>query len=314
MTDDTPRIATGVETRRFLLVAAACDCGLIEALDESGTPEAIAARVGLDPRAARILCRALAECGVATAGEDGACGLTDLGADFRDQTRRGRGWGHELHLLGNWAQLPFIAREGTPARGERTPDDVGRFMKAMASRPPRSVDRVAEVLCEVAGTGRIVDLGGGPGLYSRALIERGWTATVVDTAKTIAHVAESYGLAEVDGLTLFSGDFHEALPDGDFDAALMANICHIYSDTENAALVARLAGRYPSLRAVAILDFVDGVSTGARLFAVNMLVHTERGDTYDLAAMTRWLSGAGLADVSIHDIYEQHHLVIGRRQ
>jgi hypothetical protein len=76
------------------------------------------------------------------------------------------------------------------------------------------------------------------------------------------------------------GDFNEGLPEGPFEAAYLGSVSHIYGPEENQALIERVAESLSSGGLIATRDFVRGISKGAALFGVNMLVNTESGNTY----------------------------------
>jgi hypothetical protein len=89
------------------------------------------------------------------------------------------------------------------------------------------------------------------------------------------------------------GDFNEGLPEGPFDAAYLGSVSHIYGPKENLALIKRVADSLVPGGLIAIRDFIRGLSKGAALFAVNMLVNTESGDTYSEEEYRSWLGTAG---------------------
>jgi SAM-dependent methyltransferase len=118
--------------------------------------------------------------------------------------------------------------------------------------------------------------------YAEAFAEDGARVTVFDLPEVIELMKEHLDAA---GISAVGGDFNEGLPEGPFDAAYLGNVSHIYGPEENLALMKRVAGSLSPGGLIAIRDFVRGLSKGATLFAVNMLVNTESGDTYTLLAV-----------------------------
>jgi hypothetical protein len=49
----------------------------------------------------------------------------------------------------------------------------------------------------------------------------------------------------------------------------------------------------------------------ALIFALNMLLNTEKGGTYTLEEYTRWLNGAGFTRVETADIQSHSPVIIG---
>jgi len=211
---------------------------------------------------------------------------------------------------------------GAGAGASGPPDEEGeleRFMAAMASKSPDLVRSVVDAALEraprapVPGPARALDLGGGPGTFSRELAGRGLEVVLFDRPEVIEHVRPAYGLDRVEGLTLRSGDFLEELPEGPFQVILAANITHIYDPATNAGLLARLAARLSGGGVLAIMDFVRGVEPFAALFAITMLMNTERGNTYSLPTYQRWLEAAGLESVRSRTVLEDRQVVTAVR-
>ncbi len=306
-----------------LVTATALERGLLDALaEEPDDPAGLADRLGLDRRATRIVLGVLEEMGVVRVEPGGvrrvsgeARGLL-IDADTPDYRRDPVL--HWLSHLRDWAEsLPETLETGRPPSDEGTLDEeeaMERFQAAMASKSPELVEAVVdEALRRAPASGRALDLGGGPGTFSRELLDRGWEVVLVDTPAVIDHVADAYGLADLEGLELVAGDFHEELPEGPFDLVLLANITHIFDDEANARLMRRLGERTAPGGVVAAMDFVRGVEPFAALFAVTMLMHTERGDTHPLARYEAWLEAAGLEEVRCRRVPEERQVVTAVR-
>ena len=110
------------------------------------------------------------------------------------------------------------------------------------------------------------------------------------------------------------GDFNEGLPEGPFDAAYLGSVSHIYGPKENLARIKRVADSLVPGGLIAMRDFIRGLSKGAALFAVNMLVNTESGDTYSEEEYRSWLGTAGLERIEVLPIPDRGtHLIVARR-
>ena len=71
--------------------------------------------------------------------------------------------------------MAFAARYYKGKRPERepVPRDIPVFMHAMASRPDRIAEEaVSQTLMRKKDAKNVLDLGGGPGKYSRAFVEK----------------------------------------------------------------------------------------------------------------------------------------------
>lgn len=298
-------------------VAVASEAGLFDALaGEPADAAELARRTGLSARGVAIVLPVVAEMGYVRA-EEGAYALTEQGR--RQLVERGpdnvagglRLW---LENLRAWTRLGEALRTGEPLMDggtARSDEALARYMAGMAATPAERVRRVVELcLARRPGARRVLDLGGGPGLYSRAFVEAGLEATLLDTPETVAYVRQAYGLDEVRGLRLVTGDFRAGpLPSGPYDLVLASNVTHIYAPDANRAILARAHEVLAPGGVVAVADFVRGKSPRAARFAVVMLLRTEGGDTYDAAAYRGWLEEAGFADVRIDDIDAERQLV-----
>lgn len=309
-----------------VVTVTALEEGLVDALSEepAGT-EDLARRLELDPRATGIVLGVLEEMGLVRAEPGGSWRLTGdargllVDSDTPDYQRDSvLFW---LQNLRDWtANLPEALREGRPPvaepRGEEQSEEeaMERFQAAMASKSPDLVGSVVDTCLERApSTGTVLDLGGGPGAFTRELLRRGWEGVLMDRPEVIEHVSARFGLAKLEGLELVRGDFQESLPDGEFELVLLANITHIYPPAENAELLRRVAGVVAPGGVLAILDFVRGVVPFASLFAVTMLMNTERGGTYGLREYEAWLEGAGLEEVRCRTVEEERQVVTAVR-
>jgi SAM-dependent methyltransferase len=95
----------------------------------------------------------------------------------------------------------------------------------------------------------------------------------------------------------------EAIP-GTYDVIWYSNVLHIYSPKDNQTLFRRaLASLNPGGRLLiqdAFLHDRDGLfPEEASLFAVSMLLFTERGNTYSAAETRAWLADAGFERIKV---------------
>lgn len=304
------------------------EIGVYEALADGPHPgDALARRLSADERGLEILMAALAELGAVRRDPEG-WRLTGPGrARFVDEDTPDHQAGSAELWLSNTRrlleELPAAVRTGEPARTDQAEGadegDVARFQAAMADKDPELVERVARGCVEAcregaAEGGRALDLGGGPGVFARALRDRGFEVTLFDTPDVIDHVADAHGLADAGGIELMAGDFGDTLPEGPFDLVLLANITHILSPEKNADLFSRLAERMSAGGVLAVLDFVRGASSFAPLFGITMLLNTREGNTYPRSDYERWASEAGLEDLRLRPADEDRHLLTARRR
>lgn len=314
--------------------------GVFEAL-AAGPADAreLAERLGADPRGMRILCDALAALGIldktGETGETGALryrnGAPARAALLPDSPRpKVAMLRHGARLYERWAKLFDSVKGGTPVPDEaidpRLPSDERAFAHAMADVARDSAVKTADALEEAGvldGVERVLDVGGGPGLYAVELVRRvpGARAVVFDqpeTAEVARETAESAGVG--DRVTAWPGDaFADDLLAGGppYDLILISNLVHIYPPEANRRLIERSANALAPGGRLVIKEFLlepDRIQPrGAALFAVNMLVSTEGGDCYTVDEVHGWFEESGLSPGATLDVTEQSRLALGTK-
>jgi hypothetical protein len=282
---------TGAELDLFTLTAAA-----------PLTAEQIAGRIGADRRALTIVLDALAAMGLlikqdgAYRSEPSASRL--LAADSPDSILPIIQ--HNIDLWERWSRL------SGEVVGSRPPDwSMRAFIGAMHVIARPLAERIVK-LVDPAGSRRLIDVGGGSGTYTLAFLEAAprMRATIFDQPEVIEMARERVSVAGMLGrVTLVAGDFrHDVLPAG-HDLAFISAIIHQNSPVENIALFRKVfAALDPGGRVVVRDHVLSPDRTEPRsgtLFAVNMLVGTEGGNSYTEAEIRDALTEAGFGGVRL---------------
>ena len=303
-------------------VAAATTAGIFTALDEEkATPEKLARRLELDPRAVGILLPLLEELGLVEGREGGYRPTPRAQRELIDSGAPEYAAGGLPLWLSNleaWTRLPEALKTGEPIGDQETEDDsrtqrerISRFMAGMAAAPEERIRKlVGGVLARRPEARTLLDLGGGPGHISRAFVEQGLKATLVDRPEVVEFVREEYGLDAITGLRTVGADFLEdPLPTGPFDILLLSNILHMLPP-EGARVLLEKAGEVAAPGAVvAVADFVRGLSPRATRFAMTMLLRTEGGNTYTLEDHRAWFRDAGFLDLQVEHLDPERQLL-----
>jgi SAM-dependent methyltransferase len=207
---------------------------------------------------------------------------------------------HSRQVRPSWNQLTEIVRSGKPRHAVESREDHGeffaQFVDALYALNAGAAEAAAQVLTEGQASGefRVLDIGAGSGVWSLAIARRLPSArvTVADWPVVIEKVTNKF--AERQGVSnrydYLPGDFREVdFGDSRFDAALLG---HIFRRVYRAL---KPGGRI--LIAEMVAD--DGRREAAfpLLFAVNMLVNTEDGDTFTFGEYRQWLGEAGFSKV-----------------
>ena len=208
----------------------------------------------------------------------------------------------------DWGRLPESVKSGLPLDHDEPEesDYRRRFTWAMHHRTLETAPKVAAQI-GLRGARTLLDLGGGPGTYAMAFLAKNpaLRATVCDRPAAL-DVAKEIASTHKAGarLSLMPLDFlAEPIP-GTYDVIWYSNVLHIYSPKDNQALFLRaLAALNPGGRLLiqdAFLHDREGLfPEEASLFAVSMLLFTERGDTYKAAETRTWLTDAGFERIKV---------------
>jgi len=293
------------------VLIAALELNLFTAIGtDAWTIPDLARDVKVSERGLAILCRNLAMAGVLKKkGEtytNSRLGATVLNAHHPAYR------GDYLHLItshwADWGRLLESVKSGLPLNHDKPdePDYRRRFTWAMHHRTLETAPKIAAQI-NLRGARTLLDLGGGPGTYAMAFLAKNPTllATVcdrpvaLDVAKEIASTHKAGARLSYLPLDVMTED----IP-GTYDVIWYSNVLHIYSPKDNQALFRRaLASLNPGGRLLiqdAFLDDRKGLfPEEASLFAVSMLLFTERGNTYSAAETRVWLTDAGFERIKV---------------
>lgn len=265
----------------------------------------LAKRVRVSQRGLAILCRNLASLGLLVRLQSGyrlapfsKRYLQESSTDFQ---------GDYLVLMqrqwSEWSHLTEVIRTGQPLDSQKpeTMEYRRSFSWAMHHRSILPAREVAQQISLKADR-TLLDLGGGPGTYALAFLAKNPTlhATVMDrpaaldVARTLAEQS-SVGTR----LTYQAGDFLTARISGTYDVVWYSNVLHIYSPTDNLKIFKKIKrilnpGGRLLIQDIFLQDPNDLQPLEANLFAVSMLLYTQRGNTYSVREVREWLQRTGL--------------------
>lgn len=296
-----------------LLIVAAAEARIFDCLGEQEMSAGqLALNTGLNARATRLVLDGLVGLGViAKNGElyrNTGTSLRHLRVDT-ERSHAVRLWISGTRL---WERLPEILRTGTLPDGDSHVDAWQRdgaenhaFVRTMYDLGWLSAQSVAESV-DLTGVAHVVDLGGGPGHYTIAMLER-WPemrATLVDLPLTLLVAGDSFkrrGLTE--RVELVANDLYDtqsAIPIASetADLVLISHVVHMEGPQNNASMIQKAARLLKVGGRIVIHDmFLEedrAHPLASSLFAVHMLAMTRRGEVYPASAIIGWLSDAGL--------------------
>ena len=301
-----------------LLAAAVHHLGVFRQLAERPqTFDDLRERIELSERAANVLITAMRAMGLIVRHADGRLDLTAVArehltpggafdvSDYVGLAAKNPGVLDMVERLrtsrpagAKTGGAAFIYRDGMESAME-TEASARRLTLALAGRAKNVAPVLAQKL-DVGGAKKILDVGGGTGIYSIALLQRHphLRALVFDRAevlKVAAEMTRDYGVA--DRMELVPGDmFVDPLPDG-CDVVLLSNILHDWDVRECQTLVDRCAAALPAGGRLVIHDvFLDddlGGPLPVALYSASLFSLTE-GRAYSAQEYRGMLKKSGL--------------------
>lgn len=298
-----------------LMLQAAIENRVFDALDAGPKNlDELAAATGASKRGLRALVNALIGFGILHRRNDRFTLAPDTAA-FMVSTKSGFLGGIVQHLAGqlldNFRHLPEIVRTGrpaTPVNQQITGSEFfSKFVESLFNLSYPAACALADQLAPLLprnGTLNILDIAAGSGVWGFGLAQKFPQSqiTAVDWPGVLPvtrRIAQRQKLAS--RLRTIEGDILEADYGKGFHVATLGAILHSEGETRSRKLLKKVFDALAPGGVIAIAEFVPNDDrTGPPyplLFAVNMLVHTDEGDTFTFKEMTGWLEQAGFRQV-----------------
>ena len=228
---------------------------------------------------------------------------------------------HSAHLWNTWSTLTQAVYKGTTVM-ERKINDRGEkwltaFIAAMHTRAQKQAPLVVGKL-DLSKVTRVLDVGGGSGAYAMAFVKAhpNIDATVFDLPNVVPLTLRYIEKEELtDKVKTIVGDYTvDSLGKG-YDLIFLSAIIHSNSHEVNRKLIKKCSEALNPDGRVVIQDFIMDEDRTAplpgTLFALNMLVSTEAGDTYTQAEIREWMTAAGLTGIKNIDTSFGTSLIYG---
>ena len=305
---------------RCLLTALELD--VFTAVDGGATAEQAAVAIKASRRGTEALLNALVALGLLAKQEDRYHNTAETQRYFADGSKEGHRYGliHIAHMWHRWSSLTEAVRMGVcppSARADIIPEWTEQFIAGMQynaqGRAPLVVAAVG-----TAGVRRILDLGGGSGIYSIAFAKASpeVRSQILDLAQVVPLTAGYVERAGVSAqVSVRAGDMLEDDLGTGYDLVMLNAICHMFSAEQIQRLFGRIRRALAPGGRLVVQDFIlDPDKTSplqAALFSVNMLVGTEAGASYTEAEFTAWMTSAGLIDVRRIHLPGPSDLIVG---
>jgi len=236
------------------------------------------------------------------------------------------GFKYAENLYPAWGRLTDLLRDGKPPMpapvmlGENK--EVTRAFVMVMHERARGIGSILPYL-DVSGRKHLLDVGGGPGTYSVALVEKtpGLRATVLDVPGVVDVAQELVNASGyADRVTLVRGDYLKSDFGTGFDAALLSGMMHRESpDSCRLLLRKTFAALDPGGVAIVSDVFFDDASKRTPpftvYFALNMMLTSDEGAAHAKTEMADWMREAGFIDIAVRELPQPnpHALVTGRK-
>ncbi|MBI1373393.1 MAG: methyltransferase domain-containing protein [Phycisphaera sp.] len=314
-----------------LILETAVVHGYFDTLAESPkTADDVAAATGTSPRGARVILTALVSLELLARDDDGRYRLTAESDAFLVSGRPAYRGGIIRHtstqLIPRWMGIHDVVRTGRPVSSVNQQGAGAEFFEQFVeSLFPMSRAAAAALagelrIAEASDTVSVLDIAAGSGVWSITLAEQSphVRVTAVDWPGVIPvtkRVAERQGVA--DRVTFVEGDLKEADFGSGHHVATLGHILHSEGEQRSRDLVAKVHDALAPGGTIAIAEWIMDDDrrgpAGAALFAVNMLVNTDEGDTFTFAEMSSWLADAGFVNVRLFDAPSMSPLILADR-
>ena len=321
--DEIMELAFSFQKSRVFLTGY--ELGIFSALGDGGkTSEEAARAVGTEARATDRLLNAL--CAMGLLGKrEGQFFNTPLTSRFlvKGKPEYMGGLMHIVHLWDAWNTLTQAVRQGRSVAAEHVNERgekwLHAFIAAMHERARRNAPNVVSLL-DLSNVSRVLDVGGGSGAYSMAFAQarEGINATVFDLPNVIPLTRKYIDQERLSARVKTAiGDYHTSELEREFDLVFLSAIIHSNSHDENRNLVRKASKALNPGGQLVIQDFImdeDRTSPAfGALFALNMLVGTEAGDTYTESEVRSWMGDTGLSQIERKDTEFGTTLIIGKK-
>ncbi len=288
---------------------AAMKLGLFTQCGRDPLPrERIAELLHADPRGVGMLLRALAAMGLLSRSHEGYAN-TPFSEKFLSRGSEqymGHILMHHHYLVNAWARLDQAVLTGNPTRGfnpETVEHELESFLMGMFNIASGLAPIISKEV-DLSGRRSLLDLGGGPGTYAIHFCQSnpGLQATVFDLVSTrpfAEQTIQGFGLSE--RIRFVAGDYHKDPLPGTYDAVWMSQILHSDGPEDCQRLVDKAVSSLAPGGMILVHEFylndtMDGPLFPA-LFALNMLVNTEKGQAYSERQVRDMLARAGVREI-----------------
>jgi SAM-dependent methyltransferase len=294
-----------------LIIGAAVNNKIFDTLENgSKTIDQISKTTGASQRGLRAVMNTLVGLELLKKDRQGKYSLTPESQNFLISDRPGTLAGFfsmaGTHLVPDWLHLSEAVKTGTPPIAVNQQAQGPQFFSVLVeniipmSYPSATALGQALGLAKKRETVRVLDIAAGSGIWGIALAQQSPFVQVTaqdwpEMISTTKRITQKFGVAE--RFSYIEGDVLQAELGTGYDIAILGHILHTEGEERSRKLLAKVFRALKSGGTIAIGEWlVNDRRTGplpSLIFAVNMLVHSERGDAFSFNEIRSWIEEAG---------------------
>jgi len=213
-------------------------------------------------------------------------------------------------MISRWLRLTDVVRDGRPAVAVNQETEGTEFFSQLVETIiPMSyaaAQKLADHLkiAKAKEQVRVIDLAAGSGIWGIAVARKSprVRVTAVDWAgmiPTTKRITEKFGVR--DRFDFIEGDLSEVNFGSDYNIATLGHILHSEGEERSQQLLKKAFRSLKSGGTIAIAEWLVNDDRTKPLpslmFSVQMLVNTEKGDTFSFNEVKKWLEDAGFKRV-----------------
>ena len=298
-----------------LIIAAAVSNKVFDSLESgSKTVDQISKETGASERGLRMLMNALVGLELLNKDRHQRYSLTPESAAFLVSNKPGALAGffrlNVTQLVSKWLQLGDVVRTGRPAQAVNQEGEGTEFFSGLVENIIPMSYATAQTLADhlklakAKNEVRVLDLAAGSGIWGIVLAQASARVrvTAVDWAgmiPTTKRITQKFGVGA--RFKFIEGDLLEADFGSGYDIATLGHILHSEGEERSRQLLKRTFRALKSGGTIAIAEWLVNDERTQPLpplmFAVQMLVNTEKGDTFSFKEIKSWLEEAGFKKV-----------------
>lgn len=294
-----------------LVIGAAVSNKVFDTLENgSKTIEQVSKTTGASQRGLRAIMNALVGLELLKKDRHGRYSLTPESEAFliskKPFTHAGFFAMASTHLVPDWLHLSEAVKTGAPPVALNQEATGPEFFSILVENIIPMSYPAAITLGQSLGLAnkhepvRVLDIASGSGIWGIALAQQSplvrvtaqdWPAMISTTKR----ITQKFGVAE--RFSFIEGDVLEADFGSDYDVATLGHILHTEGEERSRKLLKKT---FRALKSGGIIAIGEWLVNDQRteplqslIFAVNMLVHSEHGDTFSFNEIKSWLKEAG---------------------